>query len=181
MFGYEPKGQGFESLAARHVVTDFVSFVTAFLLKKPSFTHAVVPPFRNRSRSSRLFGCKRPHDGFVSLPPCFGWGGISKFDLCLFIWRLYCNRLFSYIRLTASSIATQWYSAFSRVILPAAVEKANIISLCRRNNITFAKAKISRRTKWGISQKSNKNAVVREFDLICNLLRTGASPVPTVA
>ena len=127
-----------------------------FLLKNPSLTHAVVPPFRNRSRSSRLFGCKRPHNGFVSLPPCFGWGGISKFDLCLFIWRLYCNRLFSYIRLTASSIATQWYSAFSRVILPASVEKANIISLCRRHNITFAKAKISRRTKWGISQKSNK-------------------------
>ena len=51
-----------------HVITDFVSFVTAFLLKNPSLTHAVVPPFRNRSRSSRLFGCKRPHDGFVSLP-----------------------------------------------------------------------------------------------------------------
>ena len=51
-----------------HVVTDFVSFVTAFLLKKPSLTHAVVPPFRNRSRSSRLFGCKRPHDGSLSLP-----------------------------------------------------------------------------------------------------------------
>ena len=51
-----------------HVVTDFVSFVTAFLLKNPSLTHAVVPPFRNRSRSSRLFGCKRPHDGSLSLP-----------------------------------------------------------------------------------------------------------------
>ena len=35
-------------------------------------THSAAPPFRNRSRSSRLFGCKRPHDGFVSLPPCFG-------------------------------------------------------------------------------------------------------------
>ena len=73
-FAKQTKGRAkrAESLAARHVVTDFVSFVTAFLLKKPSFTHAVVPPFRNRSRSSRLFGCKRPHDGFVSLPPCFG-------------------------------------------------------------------------------------------------------------
>ena len=89
-----------------------------FLLKKPSLTHAVVPPFRNRSRSSRLFGCKRPHDGFVSLPPCFGWGGISKFDLCLFILRLHSNRLFSCIRLAVSSIASQWYTAFSRVILP---------------------------------------------------------------
>ena len=56
-----------------HVVTDFVSFVRAFLLKNPSLTHAVIPPFRNRSRSSRLFGCKRPHNGFVSLPPCFGF------------------------------------------------------------------------------------------------------------
>ena len=35
-------------------------------------THSAAPPLRNRSRSSRLFGCKRPHDGFVSLPPCFG-------------------------------------------------------------------------------------------------------------
>ena len=26
--------------------------------------------------------CKRPYNGFVSLPPCFGWGGISEFD-CL--------------------------------------------------------------------------------------------------
>ena len=51
-----------------HVITDFVSFVTAFLLKNPSLTHAVVSPFRNRSRSSRLFGCKRPHDGSLSLP-----------------------------------------------------------------------------------------------------------------
>ena len=51
-----------------HVITDFVSFVTAFLLKNPSLTHAVVPPFRNRSRSSRLFGCKSPHDGSLSLP-----------------------------------------------------------------------------------------------------------------
>ena len=48
-------------------------------------THSAAPPFRNRSRLSRLLGCKRPHDGFVSLPPCFGRGGISKFDLCLFI------------------------------------------------------------------------------------------------
>ena len=73
-FAKQTKGRAkrAESLAARHVVTDFVSFVTAFLLKKPSLTHAVVPPFRNRSRSSRLFGCKRPHGGFVSLSPCFG-------------------------------------------------------------------------------------------------------------
>ena len=44
-----------------------------FFIEKSSLTHAVAPPLRNRSRSSRLFGCKRPHDGFVSLPPCFGF------------------------------------------------------------------------------------------------------------
>ena len=43
-----------------------------FFIENSSLTHAVVPPFRNRSRSSRLFGCKRPHNGFVSLPLCFG-------------------------------------------------------------------------------------------------------------
>ena len=64
----DSEGRWFDSSRVRHVVTDFVSFVTAFLLKKPSLTHAVVPPFRNRSRSSRLFGCKRPHDGSLSLP-----------------------------------------------------------------------------------------------------------------
>ena len=58
-----------------------------FLLKKPSLTHAVVPPFRNRSRSSRLFGCKRPHDGFVLLPPCFGL--LLLVFLNIFLWYLF--------------------------------------------------------------------------------------------
>ena len=43
-----------------------------FFIEKSSLTHAVAPSSRNRSRSSRLFGCKRPHNGFVSLPPRFG-------------------------------------------------------------------------------------------------------------
>ncbi len=46
-------------------------------------THFAAPPFRNRSRSSRLFGCKRPHDGFVSLPPSFGF--VFQLHICLII------------------------------------------------------------------------------------------------
>ena len=65
-----------------HVVASYISLAAIFLSPR---THSAAPPFRNRSRSSRRFGCKRPHNGFVSLPPCFGRGGISKFDLCLFI------------------------------------------------------------------------------------------------
>ena len=51
-----------------HVVADYVSFATTFLLKSHRLTHAVAPPFRKKSRSARLFGCKRPHDGSLSLP-----------------------------------------------------------------------------------------------------------------
>ena len=52
VFGYEPKGRGFESLIARHVGMDFASFLL----------------FRKMSRSVRLFVCKRTHDGSRSLP-----------------------------------------------------------------------------------------------------------------
>ena len=31
-------------------------------------THYATPPFPQKSRSARLFGCKRPHDGSLSLP-----------------------------------------------------------------------------------------------------------------
>ena len=41
-------------------------------------------------------------------------------------------------------LSAEWYCL-------AAVKEANRISLRRSRNITFAKAKISRRTKWGIS------------------------------
>ena len=149
---------------SHHVVTDFVSFVTAFLLKNPSLTHAVVPPFRNRSRLSRLFGCKRPHDGFVSLPSCFGWDCISEYDclsddyIVIVFSVLFALRrvllLRSDIRLSA-----EWYCL-------AAVKEANRISLRRSRNITFAKAKISRRTKWGISLKNSENAVACECEII---------------
>ena len=33
-----------------------------------SLTHCAIPPFPQKSRSARLFGCKRPLDGSLSLP-----------------------------------------------------------------------------------------------------------------
>ena len=33
-----------------------------------SLTHYATPPLPQKSRSARLFGCKRPHDGSLSLP-----------------------------------------------------------------------------------------------------------------
>ena len=33
-----------------------------------SLTHYATSPFPQKSRSARLFGCKRPHDGSLSLP-----------------------------------------------------------------------------------------------------------------
>ncbi len=33
-----------------------------------SLTHCAIPPFPQKSRSARLFGCKRPHYGSLSLP-----------------------------------------------------------------------------------------------------------------
>ena len=33
-----------------------------------SLTHYATPPLPQKSRSARLFGCKRPHDGSPSLP-----------------------------------------------------------------------------------------------------------------
>ncbi len=33
-----------------------------------SLTHYATPPFPQKSRSARLFGCKRSHDGSLSLP-----------------------------------------------------------------------------------------------------------------
>ena len=70
-------------------------------------------------------------------------------------------------------LSTEWYCL-------TAVEEANRISLRRSRNITFAKAKISRRTKWGISLKNNENAVVLcfiKFESICDR-RDRACPCP---
>ena len=44
----------------------------ATFFQKSERAHAAAPPFRKRSRSRRLFACKRAHDGFGSLPTFFG-------------------------------------------------------------------------------------------------------------
>jgi len=38
-----------------------------FCKNKPS-ARSLAPPFRKKSRSAHLFGCKRPHNGSLSLP-----------------------------------------------------------------------------------------------------------------
>ena len=63
-----------------HVVASCISLAAIFLSPR---THSAAPPFRNRSRSSRLFGCKRPHNGFVSLPPCFGLLLVFQIHFCI--------------------------------------------------------------------------------------------------
>ena len=75
----------FESCHPSHVVASYISLAAIFLSPR---THSAAPPFRNRSRLSRLFGCKRPHDGFVSLPPCFGLllGFQMHFCICCFLF-----------------------------------------------------------------------------------------------
>ena len=47
VFGYEPKGRGFESLRARHVVASYVSLATTFYAshEKSSRAHSAAPPF----------------------------------------------------------------------------------------------------------------------------------------
>ena len=55
--------------AASHRPT--VSSFASYLSQQPlglSLTHYTTPPFPQKSRSVRLFGCKRPHDGSLSLP-----------------------------------------------------------------------------------------------------------------
>ena len=39
-----------------------------------SLTHYTTPPFPQKSRSARLFSCKRPHDGSLSLPTFADFG-----------------------------------------------------------------------------------------------------------
>ena len=39
----------------------------------PFLAHSVAPPHRKKSRSARLFGCKRPRDGTLSLPTFCGY------------------------------------------------------------------------------------------------------------
>ena len=46
--------------------------------QKSERAHAAAPPFCKRSRSARLFGCKRPHDGLLSLPTFCGLRGFKS-------------------------------------------------------------------------------------------------------
>ena len=68
----------FESCHPDHVVADYVSFATTFLLKSHRLTHAVAPPFRKKSRLLRPFACKRPHNASAALPTFCGFESISK-------------------------------------------------------------------------------------------------------
>ena len=63
---YEPKGRGFESLLAYHVGTSYAC--SDFFCAKNQSPASLFLLFRKRSRSSRLFTCKRVHNAFVSLP-----------------------------------------------------------------------------------------------------------------
>ena len=63
---------------SHHVVADYVSFATTFLLKSHRLTHAVAPPFRKKSRSAHLLGCKRPRDGSLSLPTFCGFKSVMN-------------------------------------------------------------------------------------------------------
>ena len=49
-------------------------------LQKSERAHAAAPPFRKRSRSARLLGCKRPRDGSLSLPTFCGFEGSNPSD-----------------------------------------------------------------------------------------------------
>ena len=51
----------------RHVVADYVSFATTFLLKSHRLAYAIAPPFRKKLRLLRLFACKRAHDASAAL------------------------------------------------------------------------------------------------------------------
>ena len=78
-----------KSCYLHHVVADYVSFATTFLLKSHRLTHAVAPPFRKKSRSLRLFACKRAHNISAALPTFCGFSSISEFCGGIFLLHLY--------------------------------------------------------------------------------------------
>ena len=57
---------GFESPSLRHVGAKLV--LLRFSLQEKHPTASLLLLFRKKSRSAYLFGCKRPHDGSLSLP-----------------------------------------------------------------------------------------------------------------
>ena len=52
------------------LVASDISLATSFSisLQSSSRAHSAAPRFRKKSRSARLLGCKRPHNGSLSLP-----------------------------------------------------------------------------------------------------------------
>ena len=50
-----------------HVGASFISLAPIFCENRSALTPLILL-FRKKSRSARLFGCKRPHDGSQSLP-----------------------------------------------------------------------------------------------------------------
>ena len=90
---YQEWYRGFESLSLRHVVASFTWLATIFLFHKQiiaspcfavhftpfryigavaRFPRVAMPPFRKKSRSARLFACKRAYDAVLSLPTFCG-------------------------------------------------------------------------------------------------------------
>ena len=61
---------GIFCIPGRHVETSYAR--SDFLFHKKSSTCSTVPPFCKKSRSAHLFGCKRLHDGSLSLPTFCG-------------------------------------------------------------------------------------------------------------
>ena len=61
----------FESLSIDHVGASFISLAPTFFKSQSAFM-SLFHLFRKRSRSARLLGPKRPHDGSLSLPTFCG-------------------------------------------------------------------------------------------------------------
>lgn len=64
-----------KSRQSHHVVASSAWLATTFLLHKQVIAslYFAATPFRKRFRSVRLFGCKRPHNGSLSLPIVCGY------------------------------------------------------------------------------------------------------------
>ena len=61
------RGRRFKSCHSDHVEAKESSASTFFMQKKSS-ARFLASPFHKKSRSVRLFGCKRPHNDSLSLP-----------------------------------------------------------------------------------------------------------------
>ena len=55
-----------------------------FFVQKSERAHAAAPPFRKKSRSAHLLGCKRPRNGLLSLPTFCGFKSKSVFRYGIF-------------------------------------------------------------------------------------------------